>query len=120
MSREERDFLTSCLRCDECVKACPTGLLKPSGIENGMRALWSPVMRPTEGWCMQGCNACSQACPTDAIVFGNINDPKSRVAQIHADARAFRVIEEVNTKPSIAYLTKVRNKEEGANHVGHH
>ncbi len=68
MSREERDFLTSCIRCDECVKACPTGLLKPSGIENGMRALWSPVMRPTEGWCMQGCNACSQACPTDAIL----------------------------------------------------
>jgi molybdopterin-containing oxidoreductase family iron-sulfur binding subunit len=64
--------------------------------------------------------ACQQTCPTDAIVFGNINDPKSRVAQIHADARAFRVIEEVNTKPSIAYLTKVRNKEEGANHVGHH
>lgn len=68
MSREERDFLTSCIRCAECMKACPTGVLKPSGLENGLRAMWSPVMVPTEGYCMEGCNACSEACPTDAIM----------------------------------------------------
>lgn len=68
MSREERDFLESCIRCGECMKACPTGILKPAGLEHGLRALWSPVMVPTEGYCMQGCNACSQACPTDAIM----------------------------------------------------
>lgn len=68
MSREERDFLSSCIRCTECVKACPTGILKAAGVEHGVRALWSPVMVPTEGYCKQGCNACSQACPTDAIM----------------------------------------------------
>jgi ferredoxin len=68
ISREERDFLASCIRCDECVKACPTGILKPAGLEHGLRALWSPVMVPTEGYCQKGCNACSQACPTDAIM----------------------------------------------------
>lgn len=68
MSREEPDFLTSCIRCAECMKACPTGILKPAGLEHGIRALWSPVMVATEGPCMQGCNACSQACPTDAIM----------------------------------------------------
>ncbi len=68
MSREERDFLTSCIRCGECMKACPTGILKPAGLEFGLRALWSPVMVATEGFCQKGCNACSQACPTDAIM----------------------------------------------------
>lgn len=68
MAREERDFLTSCIRCEECVKACPTGVLKPAPLEHGLRALWSPVMIPTEGFCQEGCNACSQACPTDAIM----------------------------------------------------
>jgi ferredoxin len=68
MSREEHDFLTSCIRCEECVKSCPTGVLKPAPIEHGLRALWSPVMIPKEGFCMEGCNACSQACPTDAIL----------------------------------------------------
>jgi len=68
MSREEHDFLGSCIRCAECMKACPTGILKPAGLEHGLRALWSPVMVPTEGPCLEGCNACSQACPTDAIM----------------------------------------------------
>jgi ferredoxin len=68
MSREEHDFLSSCIRCAECMKACPTGLLKPAGIEHGLRALWTPVMVPTEGYCEKGCNACSQACPTNAIM----------------------------------------------------
>jgi ferredoxin len=68
MSREESDFLTSCIRCSECIKACPSGILKSAGTEFGLRALWTPVMVPTEGPCLQGCNACSQACPTDAIL----------------------------------------------------
>ena len=68
MSREEHDFLSSCIRCGECMKACPTGILKPAGLEHGLRALWSPVMVGTEGFCQKGCNACSVACPTDAIM----------------------------------------------------
>jgi len=65
--------------------------------------------------------ACQQTCPTDAIVFGDINDPNSRVSKLQKDARAFRSLESLNTKPAIAYLTKVRNKV-GAEHTGgeHH
>jgi ferredoxin len=74
MSREESDFLSSCIRCGECMKACPTGTLKPSGIENGLRALWTPVMTPLEAPCQEGCNACSKACPTDAILKYNLVD----------------------------------------------
>lgn len=68
MSREESDFLSSCIRCGECMKACPTGTLKPAGLEHGLRSLWTPVMTPLEAPCKEGCNACSVACPTDAIL----------------------------------------------------
>jgi ferredoxin len=50
------------------MKACPSGILKPAGLQHGLRALWTPVMTPLEGACQKGCNACSQACPTDAIM----------------------------------------------------
>jgi anaerobic selenocysteine-containing dehydrogenase/Fe-S-cluster-containing dehydrogenase component len=55
--------------------------------------------------------ACQQTCPTDAIAFGDLNDPESRVAKLREDPRAFRVLETLNTKPVISYMTKVRNKQ---------
>jgi molybdopterin-containing oxidoreductase family iron-sulfur binding subunit len=58
--------------------------------------------------------ACQQTCPTDAIVFGDLNDPKSRVSQMKNSPQAFRVLEVLNTKPSVSYMTKVRNKAESA------
>jgi MoCo/4Fe-4S cofactor protein with predicted Tat translocation signal len=67
--------------------------------------------------------ACQQTCPTDAIIFGNINDPKSKVSIYRENPRAFRVLEILNTKPMISYMTKVRNIEEQAedHHAnGHH
>ncbi len=61
-------------------------------------------------------SACQQTCPNDAIVFGNMNDRQARVTKLKDDARAFRVLEVLNAKPSISYLTKVRNKEMGGHH----
>jgi len=66
-SREESQFLSACIRCGECMKACPTGVLKPAGLEHGLRALWTPVMTPQAASCDPSCNACSVACPTTAI-----------------------------------------------------
>jgi anaerobic selenocysteine-containing dehydrogenase/Fe-S-cluster-containing dehydrogenase component len=51
--------------------------------------------------------ACAQACPSDAIVFGNVADASSRVAQIKQNPRGYRVLEELNTRSAITYLAKV-------------
>jgi molybdopterin-containing oxidoreductase family iron-sulfur binding subunit len=52
--------------------------------------------------------ACQQTCPARAIVFGDLNDPKSRVAQLTHSRRTYRVLEELNVRPSIWYLKIVR------------
>lgn len=54
--------------------------------------------------------ACQQSCPSNAIVFGDLNDPDSAVSKLFLNERAYGVIEELNVLPSVNYLTKVRNK----------
>jgi molybdopterin-containing oxidoreductase family iron-sulfur binding subunit len=58
--------------------------------------------------------ACQQACPTDAIVFGNANDANTRITQVRQKnpQRSFYVLEQIHTLPNVTYLAKVRNTEE--------
>jgi anaerobic selenocysteine-containing dehydrogenase/Fe-S-cluster-containing dehydrogenase component len=51
--------------------------------------------------------ACAQTCPGDAIVFGNMRDPESRVVQAASSGRGYRVFEELNTQSAITYLRKI-------------
>ncbi len=56
--------------------------------------------------------ACQQTCPTNAIIFGNVNDPESEVAKALKSERTYYVLEELNVQPGIGYQVKVRNTNE--------
>ncbi len=53
--------------------------------------------------------ACQAACPTQAIVFGNINDPESKVAKLKAEPHDYTLLAELNTRPRTTYLVKITN-----------
>ena len=53
--------------------------------------------------------ACQQACPAQAIVFGDLNNPASAVAKAHGDPRAYAMLAELNVKPRTKYLARIRN-----------
>ena len=66
--------------------------------------------------------ACMTACPTEAIVFGNVHDKQSGISRIREDnkQRMFYVIEQIHTLPNVNYLSKVRNTEEIIEKKAHH
>jgi molybdopterin-containing oxidoreductase family iron-sulfur binding subunit len=64
--------------------------------------------------------ACQQSCPTRVIVFGDLNDPQSRVAQLARSTRAYHVLEELNVQPAVSYLGVVRHRSDGQRQEGNH
>jgi MoCo/4Fe-4S cofactor protein with predicted Tat translocation signal len=90
-------------KCSMCVQRIQAGKLTA---KNEKR-------RPVDGEIE---TACSQSCPTGAITFGDMLDPDSRISQILAreeEGRSFQLLEEINVRPQINYLVKIRNKDEG-------
>ncbi len=53
--------------------------------------------------------ACEQSCPSQAIVFGDMNDPHSKVSQEHKKANSYTLLEELNNVPAVRYRSKIRN-----------
>ncbi|MFN4233210.1 MAG: TAT-variant-translocated molybdopterin oxidoreductase [Bacteroidia bacterium] len=92
-------------KCTMCVQNIQAGKLKAK--KEGRKVVDGDIE-----------TACSAACPTHAIIFGDLNDKGtevskgSKVSERAADPRAYILLEEVGTKPNVYYLTKVRNTEE--------
>ena len=86
-------------KCSMCVQRIQTGKLdaKKAGTPVADGAVVS---------------ACSEACPTHAITFGDLNDNKSNVRGISQNNRAYHALEEVGVQPNIYYMAKVRNTED--------
>lgn len=67
-SVEESEFLERCIKCDQCINACPTNVLQPATFEEGgIEGLWTPVLNFNIGHCQLKCTLCSEVCPTGAI-----------------------------------------------------
>ena len=61
--------------------------------------------------------ACSEACPTNAIIFGDYNDINSKISEQELkNTRSYKLLEEVGIKPNVIYQTKIRNVEEEYKH----
>jgi molybdopterin-containing oxidoreductase family iron-sulfur binding subunit len=54
--------------------------------------------------------ACQQACPSEAITFGDAHDPASEVSRLRASPRFYRVLDELNTRPAVGYLARLRRE----------
>jgi len=66
-TRPEADFLSRCVRCGECMVACPTNTLQPVWFAAGPLGMFSPLLTPRRGYCDPHCHRCAQVCPTGAI-----------------------------------------------------
>ena len=66
-SLPEQLFLQTCIRCGECLQACPNDVLQPLGFEQGIEGLWTPHVVADWSGCEASCNNCGQVCPTGAI-----------------------------------------------------
>jgi polyferredoxin len=64
---DEASLLERCLRCGICSRTCPTGAIHPAFDQAGLDGFWTPILIPRLGYCDYSCNACGQACPTQAI-----------------------------------------------------
>jgi MoCo/4Fe-4S cofactor protein with predicted Tat translocation signal len=86
-------------KCSFCVQRCQEGKLNAKKEDRPLRDLEVKT-------------ACMQACPTHAIMFGNVNDKDSKIAKLRAreqKERKFYVLEELHTLPNLNYLEKIRN-----------
>jgi formate hydrogenlyase subunit 6/NADH:ubiquinone oxidoreductase subunit I len=60
-------FLERCIKCDQCLRVCPTNVLQPALFETGLEGVWTPVLNNRMGYCELNCVLCGQVCPTGAI-----------------------------------------------------
>ena len=82
-----------CTACGACLDGCPAG-----AIVEGEK------FRVTDE-CTE-CLACVETCPANAMTFGDLDDPRSEVVRLSESPRAFRLMEELGTRPKVIFLSK--------------
>lgn len=65
---DEPEFLGLCVRCGNCIRACPTRIIEPSLSEHGMASLLTPILQFRENYCLVDCTKCMEVCPSGALV----------------------------------------------------
>jgi len=65
---DEARFAGVCMRCGNCVRACPAAIIAPDPGGQGLAGLLAPVLRFTEDYCRENCTRCTQVCPSGALV----------------------------------------------------
>jgi len=88
-------------KCTFCIQR-----IEQAKIAQKVKAGASPNIEVPDGTLQ---TACQQACPAEAIVFGNLKDPNSKVSQLKKQERDYAVLEFLLTKPRVTYLARVRN-----------
>jgi molybdopterin-containing oxidoreductase family iron-sulfur binding subunit len=93
-------------KCTFCVQRIQNGKIRAKAeIRSGQRV--GSIAAPLPDGEIR--TACQEACPTEAIVFGDLQDPNSRVSALHRDRRAYDLLPELYTKPRNRYLTRILN-----------
>jgi MauM/NapG family ferredoxin protein len=99
-SLAEDKFLAKCVKCGQCMRACPTGGLQPVLGEAGPEGVYTPRLVPKIGYCEYYCSLCTQVCPTGAIKKLTIEE-KNKVKMGTAWVNKSRCIPYVLGKPCI-------------------
>ncbi|HET9791258.1 MAG TPA: 4Fe-4S dicluster domain-containing protein, partial [Candidatus Angelobacter sp.] len=94
-----RGVMEKCTYCIQRITAARINAEEQNRVKNGRIDIRDGEIK----------TACQQACPADAIIFGDINDPNSRVAQLKAQERNYSLLAEVNTRPRTTYIAAVNN-----------
>ncbi len=71
---KEESFTGQCLRCGNCISACPSGIIHPDTGHAGILGIMAPVVRYENEYCREKCNACTNVCPSGAIKHLNVKE----------------------------------------------
>lgn len=78
----EQQLFNQCIRCGECIKVCPTGVIQPSSSVIEWETIWTPMLVTRLGYCDYSCNACGEVCPTGAITSLSLSKKRETVIGI--------------------------------------